>query len=154
MTRLSDFNLHLYILHTCCHIKHAIVRLYSYEVVVGCCCLFLMINVDLAIFQPYLDLEAGDNQSLKIQVARPGIEPRSSCSANQELNHSATAAPTLTRTALDWKKKNRKNSEYHVPGYICNGWLFGLHLYDPNEIKTFCVRAIFISSFCQIKVNI
>ena len=28
---------------------------------------------DLAIFQPYLDLEAGDNQSLKIQVARPGI---------------------------------------------------------------------------------
>ena len=59
---------------------------------VGC----LRINFDLAIFQPYLDLEAGDNQSLKIrhvQVARPGIEPRSSCSASQELNHSATAAP-------------------------------------------------------------
>ena len=56
---------------------------------------FLRIYVDLAIFQPYLDLEAGDNQSLKIQVARPGIEPRSSCSASQEqeLNHSATAAP-------------------------------------------------------------
>ena len=54
----------------------------------------LRINVDLAIFQPYLDLEAGDNQSLKIQVARPGIEPRSSCSASQELNHSATAAPS------------------------------------------------------------
>ena len=54
----------------------------------------LRINVDLAIFQPYLDLEAGDNQSLKIQVARPGIEPRSFCSANQELNHSTTAAPT------------------------------------------------------------
>ena len=53
----------------------------------------LRINVDLAIFQPYLDLEAGDNQSLKIQVARPGIEPRSSCSASQELNHSANAAP-------------------------------------------------------------
>ena len=53
----------------------------------------LRINVDLAIFQPYLDLEAGDNQSLKIQVARPGIEPRYSCSASQELNHSATAAP-------------------------------------------------------------
>ena len=51
----------------------------------------LRINVDLAIFQPYLDLEAGDNQSLKIQVARPGIEPRSSCFASQELNHSATA---------------------------------------------------------------
>ena len=55
--------------------------------------LFLRINVDLAIFQPYLDLEAGDNQSLKIQVERPGIEPRSSCSVSQELNHSATAAP-------------------------------------------------------------
>ena len=40
----------------------------------------LRINVDLAIFQPFLDLEAEDNQSLKIQVARPGIEPRSSCS--------------------------------------------------------------------------
>ena len=53
----------------------------------------LRINVNLAIFQPYLDLEAGDNQSLKIQVARPGIEPRSSCSASQELNHLATAAP-------------------------------------------------------------
>ena len=53
----------------------------------------LRINVDLAIFQPYLDLEAGGNQYLKIQVARPGIEPRSSCSASQELNHSATAAP-------------------------------------------------------------
>ena len=55
---------------------------------------FLRIYVDLAVFQPYLDLEAGDNQSLKIQVARPGIEPRSSCSASQELNHSATAAPS------------------------------------------------------------
>ena len=54
---------------------------------------FLRIYVDLAVFQPYLDLEAGDNQSLKIQVARPGIEPRSSCSASQELNHSATTAP-------------------------------------------------------------
>ena len=53
----------------------------------------LRINVDLAIFQPYLDLETGDNQSLKIQAARPGIEPRSSCSASQELNHSATTAP-------------------------------------------------------------
>ena len=57
----------------------------------------LRINVDSAIFQPYLDLEAGDNQSLKIQVARPGIEPRSSCSASKELNHSATAAPCTYR---------------------------------------------------------
>ena len=55
----------------------------------------LRINVDLAIFQPYLDLEAGDDQSLKIQVARAGIEPRSSCSASQELNHSATTAPPI-----------------------------------------------------------
>ena len=57
----------------------------------------LRVNVDLAIFQPYLDLEAGDNQSLKIQVARTGIEPRSSCSASQKLinNHSATTAPDI-----------------------------------------------------------
>ena len=60
----------------------------------------LRINVDLAIFQPYLDLGAGDNQSLKIQVARPGIEPRSSCSASQELNHSATAAPEFVKANL------------------------------------------------------
>ena len=61
----------------------------------------LRINVDLAIFQPYLDLEAGDNQSLKIQVARPGIEPRSSCSASQELNHSATTAPFEVKLWFD-----------------------------------------------------
>ena len=54
---------------------------------------WLRINVDLAIFQPYLDLEAGDNQYLQIQVARPAIESQSSCSASQELNHSATVAP-------------------------------------------------------------
>ena len=60
----------------------------------------LRINVDLAIFQPYIDLEVGDNQSLKIQVARPGIEPHFSCSASQELNHSATAAPQRSKTDM------------------------------------------------------
>ena len=53
----------------------------------------LRIYVASAVFQPYRDLEAGDNQSLKIQVAKPGIEPLSFCSESQELNHSATAAP-------------------------------------------------------------
>ena len=70
---------------------------------VGCWLVVLRINVDLATLQPYLDLEAGDNQSLKIQVARPGIEPRSSCSAIQEINNSATAVPpdkTQKRTKL------------------------------------------------------
>ena len=52
----------------------------------------LRINVDLAIFQSYVDFEAGDNQSLKIQVAN---RTRSSCSASQELYHSATAAPQI-----------------------------------------------------------
>ena len=33
----------------------------------------LMIYVDSAVFHPYGDLEAGDNKSMKIQVARPGI---------------------------------------------------------------------------------
>ena len=35
---------------------------------------FLRIYVDLAVFQPYLDLEAGDNQSLKIlgRESNPG----------------------------------------------------------------------------------
>ena len=49
----------------------------------------LRIFLAIAVFQPYRDLEAGDNQSLKIQVAMPGIELRTSCSAS----HSATAAP-------------------------------------------------------------
>ena len=62
-----------------------------------------MIYVDLAVFQPYLDLEAADNQSLKIQVARSGIEPRSSCSASQELNHSATAAPVHVVNQIRFK---------------------------------------------------
>ena len=35
------------------------------------------IYVASAVFRPYRDLEAGANQSLKIQVARSGIEPRS-----------------------------------------------------------------------------
>ena len=48
----------------------------------------LRIYVALVVFQPYHDLEAGE-----IQVARRGIEPRTSCSASQELNHSATTAP-------------------------------------------------------------
>ena len=73
----------------------------------------LRINVNLAIFQPYLDLEAGDIQSLKIQVARPGIEPRSSCSASQELNHSATAAPCCHRKNLYFI-----NMSYHETGMI------------------------------------
>ena len=53
----------------------------------------LRIYVASAVFQPYRDLEAGDNQPLKIQVVMPGIEPGSFCSASQELNHSATATP-------------------------------------------------------------
>ena len=35
----------------------------------------LRIHVGLAVFQPCRHLEAGDNQSLKIQATRPGIEP-------------------------------------------------------------------------------
>ena len=73
---------------TCLHVLHGYI-----QVMVGW--LFWGLTSIFAIFQPYLDLEAGDNQSLKIQVARSGIEPRSSCSASQELNHSATAAPYI-----------------------------------------------------------
>ena len=45
---------------------------------VGWLYLWIYMYVASAVFQPYRDLEAGDNQSLKIQVARPVIEPRSS----------------------------------------------------------------------------
>ena len=50
--------------------------------------------VNLEIFHPYRDLEAGDNQS-EIVAARPGIEPRTSCSASQEFNHCIIAAPNV-----------------------------------------------------------
>ena len=83
----------------------------SYQLYVVGWLVVLRINVDLAIFQPYLDLEAGDNQSLKIQVARPGIEPRSSCSASQELNHSATAAPHQLYVKAEWRKVRKTNFE-------------------------------------------
>ena len=73
----------------------------------------LRIYVALAVFQPYRDLEAGDNQSLKIQVARRGIEPRTSCSASQELNHSATAAPHTDM--LGDKNNIINNIQIHPP---------------------------------------
>ena len=71
----------------------------TYDIHSFCWLVVLRININLAIFQSYFDLEAGDNQSLKIQVARLGIKPRSSCSASQEHNHSATAAPHKVFTA-------------------------------------------------------
>ena len=40
-----------------------------------CWLVALGIYVASVVFHPYRDLEAGDNQCLKIQVARPGIEP-------------------------------------------------------------------------------
>ena len=85
----------------CYHTATDFWKIYKYcKILVGWL-VVLMINVHLAIFQPYLDLEA-DNQSLKIQVARAGIEPRSSCSASQELNHSATAAPHNARCIIPY----------------------------------------------------
>ena len=86
---------------------------------VGC----FRINVDLAIFQSYLDLESGDNQPLKIQVAMPVIEPRSSCSASQELNQSATAAP----------RSQTGNMVLHT--YISRGKMETFHLYNTNQSK-------------------
>ena len=44
-------------------------RSYSVGWLVGWLYIVLRIYVALAVFQPYCDLEAGDNQSLKIQVA-------------------------------------------------------------------------------------
>ena len=69
----------------------------------------LWIYVALVVFQPYRNLEAGDYQSLKIQVARPGFEPRTSCSASQELNHSATAAP--------WKDREKHDKVITTTGF-------------------------------------
>ena len=79
----------------------------------------LRINVALAIFQPYRDLEAGDNQVSEIQVARRGIEPRTSCSASQELNNSATAAPVPCSSQLEWQLLEMKSSTTFIRGNKC-----------------------------------
>ena len=77
----------------------------------------LRINVDLAIFQPYLDLEAGDNKSLKIQVANPGsLAPKAK---------SLTTRPPLpevyevyTRNAQTlFRKGQSNNTTGRVQGY-------------------------------------
>ena len=98
----------------------------------------LRIYVASTVFQPYLDLEAGDNQSLKIHVARLGIEPKSSCSTNQELNHSATVAPG-------------------------SGWRYTLfmltnqnHSYMPklNDISIFLFYPLFLQKVSMYKTSI
>ena len=107
----------------------------------------LRIYVALAVFQPYRDLEAGDNQSLKIQVARRGIEPRTSCSASQELNHSATAAPSVHYVKLyRWMCITFQmplvfeDTECYLFIWRCGNWvLFSvIYLYKKSfESKTF-----------------
>ena len=47
----------------------------------------------LVVFQPYRDLEAADNQSLKFKWRGGESNPGPLSTASQELNHSATAAP-------------------------------------------------------------
>ena len=93
-------------------------------------------NVDLAIFQPYLDLEAGDNQSLKIQVARRGIEPRSSCSASQELNHSATTAPHMFHTSC--------TSIWH--------FLLIKQCYDLSNLNKFPIYFCYYAIYIKVKI--
>ena len=46
---------------------------YVVVVVVVAVVVVLRIYVALAVLQPYREIEAGDNQSLKIQVVRPGL---------------------------------------------------------------------------------
>ena len=50
---------------------------------------WLFCYIALAIFQSYHDLEVGDNKA-----ARPGIKPKTSCSASQKRNHYTNTAPT------------------------------------------------------------
>ena len=57
----------------------------------------LRIYVASAVYKPYRNLEEGDNQSLKIQVARPGIEPRTLAPQAKSL---ITQPQPLPRTSL------------------------------------------------------
>ena len=73
-------------------IKYGLMFIVSWLVV-------LRINA-LAVFQPYRDLDAGDNKSLKFKwrggESNPGLS--TSCSASQELNHFATAVHSSKNT--------------------------------------------------------
>ena len=95
----------------------------------------LRIYVASAVFQPYRDLDAGDNQSLKIQVARRGIEPRTSCSASQELI--TTRPPPLL---LNYKNTHTMTKiPLHVTTRTKNGQLSKtagcsiIYIYHINE---------------------
>ena len=54
----------------------------------------LRIYVALAVFQPYRDLEAEDNQSLKFKL-RGGESNPGPLALQAELNHSVTTAPYI-----------------------------------------------------------
>ena len=116
----------------------------------------LRINVDLAIFQPYLDLEAGDNQSLKIQVARSGIEPRSSCSASQELNHSATAAPNFVSSVSDkFDPTLTCASHIYWPIEILKLWqIFSNECHWSRDRKMASVSRLFRGFLGRFSINI
>ena len=104
----------------------------------------MRINVDLAIFQPYLDLEAGDNQSLKIQVARPGIEPRSSCSASQSLTTRPPLLlidPALSSLSVD----KIFNLTFHTLIGSCY-----LNLVAASELG--CLLTILVKYWCDLVV--
>ena len=110
----------------------------------------LRIYVALAVFQPYLDLEAGDNQSLKIQVWRRRIEPRTSCSARQELNHSTTAAPLrIFVSEWDWLFNVTCNdsSVIHVTEHRYAGGLKKLNLRSGSQ------RHRHFVGFCNVPVQ-
>ena len=67
-------------------------RIIYYLLVIGC---IEDLHRFIAVFKPYRDLKAGDNQSLKFQSGEAGNRNQTSCSASQELNHSATATSNL-----------------------------------------------------------
>ena len=60
----------------------------------------LRINVDLAIFQPYLDLEAGDNQSLKLKWQGRESNPGPLAPQAKSLT---TQPPLLPFMAVEWE---------------------------------------------------
>ena len=76
--------------------------------------LFLRINVDLAIFQPYLDLEAGDNQSPKFKKRGRESNPGPLAPQAKSLTTRPPLLPYLFRTnrcckdMLLWDKRTEK----------------------------------------------
>ena len=73
-------------------------RLYILKSLSSSWLVVLRIYLALSKYQPYRNLEAGDNQISEIVATRQGIKPWTNCYTTQELNHYTNAASSKINT--------------------------------------------------------